>query len=169
MYRFLLVLRSQNTCSRDFSLTSGIGLAINCLKNDIILVYFPETISLWTNSNNKEVDRYVITFRNLFVFLHNTHYYVAFSLDGDTKLWIIKPLIIRVLRNIRFLAIFIFLRFFEFLCRVWTTSGVTSPLTCYGILRPRRWENLAEVYHTEESAEIIKTHPPVTITLELVV
>jgi hypothetical protein len=50
-----------------------------------------------------------------------------------------------------------------------TTCGVAIPFTMDRILRPNCWENFAEINLIEVCAEIIVSHPPVTITLEHIV
>jgi hypothetical protein len=71
--------------------------------------------------------------------------------------------------NRRLFGIFVLLWFLELLWRIWTTGSVASPFSSDGVLRPCRWEDLTKVDHAEESTEVIEAHPPVAITLELVV
>jgi hypothetical protein len=101
--------------------------------------------------------------------LHNTHYYIAFFLNRYTELRIVKPLVVSVLWRRWLLTFLVFFWLFELLRRIWTTGGIAHPLTRNGVLRPGRWENFAEIYHFKVCTEVIEPHPPIAITLELVV
>lgn len=141
-----------------------------CFQKNIIFIYFPKSISFRFYPDHKEIDWYIFSFWYLFIFLHDTHNYICLFLYCNKELRIVEPFIVGIIMNgWNFVVFFSFIRFFEFLHWVWPSSCVSLPFTTNWVLWPCRWENFAEVYHTEIRTKIIKSHPPISITLELII
>ena len=102
---------------------------------------------------------------NLLILLHKREYQISLLGDTDSKLWVVKPLIICIDLDGSSFSLLIFLR----LDWVWATSSLLVPLAVDSVLRPGAGEDLAEVNLVEVGHEVAVPHPPVAVVLKLVI
>lgn len=160
----LVVHRSQVSGLRDFPLLKTLA-TFCCLQNNVILVYFPQSVSLGFNSDYHEVHWNIWSFRDLFILLHEADDHLCLLLDCNTELWIVEPSIIGIELDMAFFVLFISIC----LNRVGPSGGVASPLRGNRILTPSRREDLAQVHLVVMHAPVLIAHPPRAIVTEYVV
>lgn len=97
MHWLFIILRRQNTILRDFSLAFIVGcLAVDCLKHNIVFVYFPESVLFGADPDHEEINWDIVSLRYFFIFLHDAHDDVGLFLDCYTELRVVEPFVVRV-------------------------------------------------------------------------
>ena len=135
------------------------------LKNDVILVDFPESVSLGFHPYHRKVDRNVWSLRDVLILLHKRDNHLSALSNGEAVLWVVEPAVVGVKLHIGVFVLFISVS----LHRVGTTCGVSSPLSGNRKLAPSGREDFAEIHLIEVNAPVFVAHPPGAVITEDVV
>ena len=93
VHLLFLVLREQPSGLGYLALGKALH-ALCGLKNDVVSVYFPQTVALALCPHHDEVHWNIGLLTGFFIFLHERNDYLCFLCNSQTELWIIEPFII---------------------------------------------------------------------------
>ena len=135
------------------------------LKNDVILIDFPESVSLGFHPYHRKVDRNVWSLRDVLILLHERDNHLSALSNGEAVLWVVEPAVVGVKLHIGVFVLLISVSLYG----VGTSRGVSSPLSGNRELAPSGRKDFAEIHLVEVNAPVFVTHPPGTVIAEDVV